>query len=82
MGYLFEMANNTTHKDELAELLHLSARKRDTLHLLVIVLRQQAQVRGDMATAFLIDNVLGRQHEGDPVKLELMKLLRKSDSHD
>jgi hypothetical protein len=71
------MANNTTHKDELAASLMLSARKRDTLHMLILVLRQQAQARGDITTLRLVDNVLARQGEGDKLKRELLDLFER-----
>ncbi len=53
------------------------ARKRDTLHLLVIVLREEALARGDTQTAALIDDTLGRLGEGDRIKIELVGRIRQ-----
>lgn len=55
-------------------------RQRDTLHLLVFVLLQQAKSRADLDTARLIESTLDRLNEGDPVKLELLGLLERANS--
>lgn len=51
------------------------ARRRDTLHLLALVLLQQAHQRGDTATVALIEDTITRSAEGDQIKSELMRML-------
>ena len=51
-------------------------RKKDTLHLLVLLLRHEADVRGDTDTVMLIDNTLSRLGEGDGIKFELVGRMR------
>ncbi len=52
------------------------ARRRDTLHLLVLLLRAQAVQRGDTTTISLIDATLTRIDEGDPIKRDLIGVIR------
>ena len=54
----------------------LLLRKKDTLHLLVLLLRHEADARGDSATVALIDDTLLRLGEGDRVKMELVGRMR------
>ena len=51
-------------------------RKKDTLHLLVLLLRHEASRRGDSDTVALIDDTLLRLGEGDRVKMELVGRMR------
>ena len=55
-------------------------RKKDTLHILVLLLRHEADVRGDGDTVMLIDDTLLRLGEGDAVKLELVGRMRGGES--
>ena len=58
-------------------------RKKDTLHLLVLLLRHEADARGDSDTVRLIDDTLSRLGEGDGIKFELVGRMReKGDGHD
>jgi hypothetical protein len=65
------------HKSaSFAELARRIARRHDTLHLLVYVMRQQAERSGDVATTALIDMALEHINDGDSIKLALAALLQ------
>lgn len=73
------MTQGLPHEKSLATAQHAwkLARSRDTLHILVLVLRDEAQARGDTETVALIEDTLGRLTEGDTVKIELVKRIRE-----
>lgn len=56
------------------ELNRRFVRRENTYHLTLLVLRKQAQKRGDTQTVFLINSVLQRANEGDAIKLDLIAL--------
>lgn len=60
--------------DAHMELNRRFVRRENTYHILLLLLRKQAQARGDTQTVFLINSVLQRANEGDGIKLDLMAL--------
>ncbi len=62
---------------DVARLYRKISRRADTLHILVLLLKRQAQARGDRETADLIAYTLDHATEGDTIKLYLMGLMDK-----
>lgn len=63
--------------DAYMELNRRFVRRENTYHIALLLLRKQAQKRGDTATVFLINSVLQRANEGDQIKIDLVMMMQE-----
>ena len=66
--------------DAHMELNRRFIRRENTFRLLLLLLRQQAAKRGDTATVSLINSVIQRANEGDPIKMDLLAMMAETEN--